>query len=221
MKTKENRNSDPVELPIAWPGVVHPTPAEPGRSASSESKTDVTEGQMPKGLCIWEVHTNQAEDASSKASNPLVDKGKKSGNIDHLKYGAFPKLERTWIFNRPNFGLPRPQSVAMQNEPASIETGSRQFSDPVRVTGFPQFWDLFQFFLPASIRNSAYEPSYNELLEDYVIARRSKSSGAIRWLSFCFTIRAGFMVFMCLRIWSVSKLIRPFTSLIETCRHKV
>jgi hypothetical protein len=78
---------------------------------------------------------------------------------------------------------------------------------------FPSvFWALFPFILPRRLREQVYEPSYQELLEDYHVARRSyRTKWARRWLTFCFTLRTLVLVAQCFgallsdRGWQVLK----------------
>jgi hypothetical protein len=68
------------------------------------------------------------------------------------------------------------------------------------ATGFPRIWALFAYLLPKAIRESAYEPSRQDLLEDYLLARRSyRTKWARRWLAFCFTFRTAVLVIQSLR----------------------
>jgi hypothetical protein len=61
--------------------------------------------------------------------------------------------------------------------------------------GFPRFWNLFAYLLPRKVRERVYEPAHQELLEDYLTARKKyRTKWSRRWLTFCFTFRTVLMV---------------------------
>jgi hypothetical protein len=71
---------------------------------------------------------------------------------------------------------------------------------------FPRIWALFAYLLPREIRERVYEPAHQELLEDYLEARRRfRTKGACRWLTFCFTVRTAMMWAESLRVMACSK----------------
>ena len=59
---------------------------------------------------------------------------------------------------------------------------------------------MFSFMLPRKAQREVFEPAYNDLLEDYVRARRFRGRWARRWLAFAFTVRSLLMVADCLRV---------------------
>ena len=66
--------------------------------------------------------------------------------------------------------------------------------------GFPRVWALLGFLLGRRDRERIYEPAHNELLEDYVVAKRSyRTPWARRWLTFCFTLRTVLLLAACVR----------------------
>lgn len=69
-----------------------------------------------------------------------------------------------------------------------------------------KFGELFAFLLPPKIRREAYEPAYNDLLADFLLARRYKSLWARRWLLFCFLVRTGWMIAESFRVMFGQKL---------------
>lgn len=78
----------------------------------------------------------------------------------------------------------------------------------------PRAWELFGFLLPRSIRDSAYEAGRNELLEDYVLARKKyRTRWARHWLVFCFTTRTALLWSDCLRVWGQDKAVRAVFAL--------
>ena len=66
---------------------------------------------------------------------------------------------------------------------------------------FPRLWVLMAYFLPKRIREQAYEPARHELLEDYLLARRSyRTKWAKRLLWCAFTFRTALMVADSIRV---------------------
>jgi hypothetical protein len=65
---------------------------------------------------------------------------------------------------------------------------------------------LFKFLLPRKICDESFEPDYNDLLEDYLLVRRYRSSWARRWLKLCFVVRAISIIVACLWVLCGSKL---------------
>lgn len=63
-----------------------------------------------------------------------------------------------------------------------------------------QFWLLFRFALPGRVQRECFEPAFNDLLVDYVRARKFRGTLARRWIAFAFTLRTLFMVADCLRV---------------------
>jgi hypothetical protein len=68
------------------------------------------------------------------------------------------------------------------------------------------FVELFQFILPRTIRREAFEPAYNEIKKDYLLAQQYKSKWAKRWLCFCFICQTTYMIGDCFRVFFGSKL---------------
>jgi hypothetical protein len=67
---------------------------------------------------------------------------------------------------------------------------------------FPRVWSLFAYLLPRAVRERVYEPAHQELLEDYLTARRSyRTKRARRWLTLCFTVRTAVMWGQSLGAW--------------------
>jgi hypothetical protein len=64
--------------------------------------------------------------------------------------------------------------------------------------GFPRFWELFPIILPRSLRTRVYDPSHEELKEDYLTERkRWRTPWARKWVTFAFTFRTGLLVGLC------------------------
>jgi hypothetical protein len=105
--------------------------------------------------------------------------------------------------------------------PTNLEAVEQTSQPANQEAGFPQFWGIFPFILPKSIRISAYEPSHEELLEDYYNARQYKTKWAQRWLTVCFTIRTISVVLICFRVWGVGKVMKPLIAIIELFRHRM
>ncbi|UCC31819.1 MAG: hypothetical protein JSU86_05980 [Phycisphaerales bacterium] len=68
-----------------------------------------------------------------------------------------------------------------------------------RGPGFPRVWELLGFVLGRTIRKRIYTPVHQELLEDYVLAKRYRTKWARRWLAFSFTVRTLLLLAECLR----------------------
>jgi hypothetical protein len=69
--------------------------------------------------------------------------------------------------------------------------------------GFPRAWRLFSFILPRATRERVFQPVYQELLIDYLEARREcNTPRSRRWLTFCFGVKTVLMVVGCLRAWA-------------------
>ncbi len=79
---------------------------------------------------------------------------------------------------------------------------------------FPRFIELLRFALPRKIQKSLYEPYREELLEDYIIAkRRIRTKWARRWLALFFAIRTSMAVVNCLRAWGAGSLLQALSKL--------
>jgi hypothetical protein len=71
---------------------------------------------------------------------------------------------------------------------------------------FPRFLELFAFLLPRTTRERVFEPVRQELLEDYLLAKkRYRTKGARRWLAFCFAFRFLLLFLGCIRALLMSK----------------
>lgn len=70
----------------------------------------------------------------------------------------------------------------------------------------PQFWTFFSFLLPKKIKVEAFEPAYNDMLADFLIAKNKyRSKAARRWLLVCFGFRTVLMIADCLRVFAQDK----------------
>ncbi len=77
----------------------------------------------------------------------------------------------------------------------------------VRLPGWKRSWELLGYVFPKELRLEVYEPIRNELLEDYLTARRKyRTRWARRWLCFCYTLRTAWVVLDCFRVLAASKL---------------
>ncbi len=99
---------------------------------------------------------------------------------------------------------------------STVENNSR----PLNVDKFPQYWEFFRYILPKRVQNSAWEPAFWELMEDFysVIDRIEGRKCLTRWIVFCFTVRTVLMYVQCLRAFAadatIGWLIRTFKSMI-------
>jgi hypothetical protein len=90
----------------------------------------------------------------------------------------------------------------------------RQLLDRVMSFGVPRFtlsvfpglWHYLGFVLPRSLRLRVYEPSHQELLQDYLNVSRIRTKWVRRWLALCFTIRTVITIVDCLRVWWVEQI---------------
>jgi hypothetical protein len=58
------------------------------------------------------------------------------------------------------------------------------------LIAFPACWSQFRFLLPNKVRKAIYEPSIEELKEDYILAQAELTgTWGRRWMVVCFTIR--------------------------------
>lgn len=88
---------------------------------------------------------------------------------------------------------------------------------PSKLRGLPKAWELLGFALPWKMREEIFEPTYNELLTDYLSTRSSyyQTPVARYWLSLCFTFRTIALVVECLfvgsrdRLWSFALALIP------------
>lgn len=64
----------------------------------------------------------------------------------------------------------------------------------------PSLWELFSFILPGKVRREAFDPAFNDMLKDYVRARKFRGKWTLRWLAFAFTVRSLLMVLDCFRV---------------------
>lgn len=65
---------------------------------------------------------------------------------------------------------------------------------------WPAKWRLFSFILPKRTRDRAFEPLFNELVDDFLECRRYKRPWERRWIAISFTVRTALMILECLRV---------------------
>jgi len=82
--------------------------------------------------------------------------------------------------------------------------------------GWPGVWELFGFLLSHKVRERLYMPAVNELLRDYLAAKRYHSKWALRWLDFCFFLRTALLAIDCIRAAGIDKLASYIIRLIPT-----
>jgi len=80
---------------------------------------------------------------------------------------------------------------------------------------FPRFWGLFSFVLCHETRERVFEPAYQDLLEDFAVAKRERGRWARRWICFAFGVRTMFMVIDCIRVGNLNRLGRFMDRLIR------
>ena len=82
-------------------------------------------------------------------------------------------------------------------------------------------WELFSFCLSRKTKRDVFEPLFNELKENYLLAQRFRGVWAKRWLKFCFTLKTITMVCGCLRVTISSKLARLLLSFVPESVRKL
>ncbi len=71
---------------------------------------------------------------------------------------------------------------------------------PAALPDFPRIWELAGYLLDHKSRRDVYDPSIEELKEDYYITRRKyRTRWARRWLRFSFAVRTIGLFFSCFR----------------------
>jgi hypothetical protein len=75
------------------------------------------------------------------------------------------------------------------------ESGSQRENE-----GLPRFLRLFSYILSHKVRDRIFEPAFQEILGDFLVAPGTyQTKWPRRWLNFCFTFRTVLMIFECLR----------------------
>ncbi len=70
------------------------------------------------------------------------------------------------------------------------------------IRRFPAWWELFRYVLPENIETQVFDPTYNNLLADYLTAdQHFKDPSRRKWLTFCFGLRTILMFLECLRVY--------------------
>lgn len=69
----------------------------------------------------------------------------------------------------------------------------------------PMLLHLFSFILPHRVRKQAFDPPYEELVADWLIAKRYKGKCARCWLTFAFLVRTILMLLDCFRVFLADK----------------
>lgn len=65
---------------------------------------------------------------------------------------------------------------------------------------WPAKWRLFSFILTKRTRDRAFEPRFNELVDDFLECRRYRRPWERRWIAISFTVRTALMILECLRV---------------------
>ena len=72
------------------------------------------------------------------------------------------------------------------------------------VTMLPKIWERFSVILPGRLRREAFDPAFNDMLEEYMRAQKFLGNGGRRWLGFGFTLCAVLIVMDCIRVMLTS-----------------
>lgn len=82
------------------------------------------------------------------------------------------------------------------------------------IRRFPAWWELFRYVLPKNVETQVFDPTYNDLLADYLSASHHfKHGGRRKWLTFCFGFRTIVMFLECLRVFVTDRTIGHLTRL--------
>jgi len=85
----------------------------------------------------------------------------------------------------------------------------------VKVIGPPRFWNLFGYVFSHRIKSRIFEPALNEMIEDYLLARKDcRTQWARRWLNFCFNFRMVLTVLECFRVVIADRAFRSLARLL-------
>jgi hypothetical protein len=114
-------------------------------------------------------------------------------------------------------GTREAMTVLSAIQPEPLVTAGKQKS-PRHVEDMkgrlPRLWRLFSYVLPRKTRRDVFEPLYNEMLADYLEARRYRGKWARRWLKVCFTLKTVAMVAGCFRAMVSDKLLSAVLALV-------
>lgn len=69
----------------------------------------------------------------------------------------------------------------------------------VRSNSFLRRLELFAFLLPRPTRERVFDPSFNDLCQDYLLARRKRGVWARRWLAIAMVFQAALLLIACMR----------------------
>jgi hypothetical protein len=90
-------------------------------------------------------------------------------------------------------------------------------SPPIRLKGFPGFWELFGYALSKSVRERTFEPEFHDLMACYLRTRSSEYRTPLArcWLNLCFTVRTFALVLECVRVAMLAGIVGTLVSLIS------
>ncbi len=89
-------------------------------------------------------------------------------------------LRAIWWFNHMKWAIRRALGLRQPNRIPI--TRFNKSKDKDLLHGIVAWWELFQFILPHKIRHEAFEPAYNEIKKDYLLAQLYRGKWAKRWL---------------------------------------
>lgn len=123
--------------------------------------------------------------------------------------------EINWIMKETKWMTSEIQSQHGVNGHVNIKSTRTTVEHPriVKINSWPRFWDILAFALPKKIREQVYEPYQNELLEDYLLAKKFKGKWARRWIALCFSVRTVIAILASFRVAGLNKLLAPFRKL--------
>jgi two-component system, NtrC family, sensor kinase len=98
---------------------------------------------------------------------------------------------------------------------AQTYTENRSVKSPTQPR-YPRLWRFFSLVLPPETRTRVFEPSFQELLADYIVARtQCRTKWGLHWLTVCFTCRTILMVIQCLRAMLADRFFRWVSNLVS------
>jgi hypothetical protein len=133
------------------------------------------------------------------------------GEINDVLRSEFPKLERVSVRKASRkLRNPIPQVVYLPTDfEVSRSHDLTTSTKSGKIFNFPRLWTMFSFILPRKVRNEVFEPALEELKEDFLVARKLRSTrGQRRWLTICFTVRTIILVAQSIRAWLGDRTVR-------------
>jgi hypothetical protein len=129
----------------------------------------------------------------------------------HLNSHELSAIRNALMHRTHRHGVRAPRGTEFETLKALMEAATRlyELEPPARPgADWPRWWRLFSFVLPKGTRDRAFEPHFNELVEDFLEARRYRGRCQRCWLAVAFTIRTVLMILDCLRVGFMNHILR-------------